>query len=259
MSQYPFQYPPGPHPQASDPFAALLAPARRAAILMFILGGCSMLCGACAGIFSLLDLSHLPQAQMDQLKASEAAIHAQMPGVTLQGLMGFIGIVTLVLGVLLIAIAFFVRRGTRGGAIAGMCLVGPVMAYLLFDFFAVAMSGAQAAAGLVFLILPLGACVLLLTWLIQAFRNAAHLPGVQAQYQAQYQQYQQQAMMYGHVGGIAPPPSGQYGGPGGTGYGAPPMGFAPGQGTPWQQPNWPLQPPPPPPPPPGTIPPKSNE
>jgi hypothetical protein len=206
-SSYPSPYaPPDPNAGAyygyyyGNPYDQVLRPPRRAGILMFVLGGLLLLCGLACGGVSLLPL--------DQLFAQSGR---QMPaGVTVNVLRiayRLMGVLGLIVGLLITVLGIFVRRANKGAIIAAMLVSGMVI--LGFLFFALAglvsqgMGGSgEAVLGMGLLLVPVLCFVWLLAWLFQAYRAAGQVGLLQAQYQAQYYQYQQQ-QMYG--GGYAAP------------------------------------------------------
>lgn len=231
MSQYPSPYspPPGPYSQGGygygwNPYDQYLAPARRAGVLMIILGALAMTCGTCALGFSYTPTDQLPAEQQEAFRQMEEQV-----GMSLMTYMRWAGAGLMVPGVAFVLIGVWVRRGTRAAIVTAMVAAG--LAVLYFALGSVLMlvrgAGIQACFQLV-LVAPFG---LLIVWLAQAWRYAGALGASQSQYQAQYWQYLQQQQQYGQqypAGGYAPPP------------GQPPI--APG--------GSPLPPPPPPPPPP---------
>lgn len=220
MSQYP-PPPQGPQPPVNfnyyQPVADPLAPARRASVMMFVLGGLAVLAGLCfAGIASQVTadmFAGTPQAaQFEQ-------IESQM-GISLRTLFTIVGVVPLVIGVIFVGLGILVRQGGFGSIITALVLTG--VSGLAMGFFVIAgvfqalLGGNPAAGGAVCVYgVPFLLLLVLFVWLMQAVRAASGVTGAaaaaaQQQYQAQmwaYQQQQQQA--YGQQ--QQPQPPGGYG------------------------------------------------
>jgi hypothetical protein len=215
--------------------AELLAPARRAAVLMFVLGGLILLLGVC-GVASLL----VPQSPEDTRRAQEMISSLGLPTTSLSPeAMRTAGVVEVVLivgvGVVLVALGIAVRRGSRGAMIgsivlSALLLGGSVLTALATGVMAIAAPPiAACACGS---LLPAALLVVLVVWLVQGLRAGGRWKLAQAQYLAQYWQYQQvqaQAQAAGAAYGY------------GYGYGAAPE-KPPEQQQQQQQPS---QPPPP--------------
>ena len=240
MSQYPSPYspytPPGPQDYAyAQPGAAdLLAPAKRAGVMMIVLGSLALTCGMCVLGAAGLPFDELPPEQKDLFRELE-----QQAGMPAKQMLTIYGAGTLVGGGLFLGLGIFVRRGGRGIVIASIVLVSATAIWFVKDLVSMAMLGGPAAAmagGACVSVVQIGLCALLLVWLAQALRAIPHLTAIAQQYQAQYWQYEQQrqAYAYGHgtVPGSAQP----------QGY-APPQGYAAPQGYAPPPPQQPAQPP----------------
>jgi hypothetical protein len=243
-----------------NPYDAMLSPARRSAVVMWVLGCMAILFGVCSGFmgFMFANVEQFPPESQQQVHIAEQQLQSKYPGVSPAALLGVAAFLTLGIGLTLVISGFFVRRGGRGAAIFGLWVAIPMIMYLVLNLLkGISGGGLEAGSAVVMMALPIALSAMLVRWLFQAARNAGRLQQLQSQYQAQYYQYQQQAAAYGQGQPSTPQqqpyPSqgaygGGYGGGQGGGYSAPPQsGFVPGQGTQWQQPNWPLQQPPAPP------------
>jgi hypothetical protein len=208
MSQYPSPYQVPYTPGYSyDPAAALLAPARRAAILMFVLGGIGLLCGGCLGTFTLF----VPMDQIvRQIKLPPNDL--QMPPEQIVKFALVISaIMMLAQAIVTIVLAFFVRRGGIGAVATAIVLCALVL--LVLAIRAIAMVAQLASGGLsigeiLITIALIALYALLATWLIQAARASSSIRALRLQYQSQYWQQQQQAQMgYGIQQPPPPPPT----------------------------------------------------
>ncbi len=194
MSQYPSPYYP---PNVSLNYAAppdLLAPARRASVLMWILGPLGMLLGTCFISMPMI-LRAAPGPQADQMRQqfSEAA-HAPIDVV-----FPVAGVICLIPSVLLIVLGFFVRRGRRGPTLSASILVGLMTGYWLINTVAGLFSQRLDAKSGFAICMGLGIVSvfgLLLSWLVAAFRVSGKVATAQQQYAAQYWQYQQNMQAY---------------------------------------------------------------
>jgi hypothetical protein len=216
------QYPPSPYttPNAYpanygfDPMGAYLAPGRRASLMMFIMGGLGFACGICMGLVGAFApvATLLQQGGMDLAQFGDVG----MPPEQFLKIMYIVGGgMALLASLILIVLGFFVRRGSMVATIIAIIICGLGSLFLLVNTFTglfeiVRQHSPQAALGLLFVLIALGAFVVLLTWLVQAARGASALHTARAQYQMQYWQYMQQQQMYmqqaGHGYAQAPPP-----------------------------------------------------
>jgi hypothetical protein len=196
----PYPYPPYPSPYAPPQAAAyyaqppaetLLAPARRAGILMIVLGALMFLFAACVAVIGAL----IPNMRTQpEIQDAIAKLEAQLGGqVSVQTLFVVMGVVLTVISVLYIVAGAFARRGGMGAAVTSLVLASLVLLYLVFNGVgSLLMPGGAGAA--CFSLLIAGIHVLLVVWLIQAIRASTRvklLQMQQAQYAAQYWQYQQ--------------------------------------------------------------------
>jgi type II secretory pathway pseudopilin PulG len=240
LSQYPSPYPPqqpqqppwyGGPPQSPED---LRAPARRAGILMIVLGVLGVIAGLCMAGFSAFIGSG--QAATDpQFREMQAQIQEieSKAGVSAQTIFLVMGTVPLAVGALMGGLGFFVRGGGLVPVVLAMVLDGLLV--LMFVFFVLAGLIQGAAGGNAQLLLgtvcmygiPLVMVILLFVWLIQALRASSKIELARQHQQGQMWRYQQQQQAYRQPG--AGPLSGQ--------------GPAPGQG-PVQGPGWPTAPPP---------------
>jgi hypothetical protein len=233
LSQYPSPYSPPPYspgfgntPPGPDP----LGPARRAAILLFVLGAFGMLLGLCFGPMVWV----LP---IDQAFAQSGVRPPEnLPsGVTLLQTLRIAYTVVLVVmflaGAMFTLLGFFVRRGSRRATITACVFSG--LALLWFGLNAagslvMGLSGnPMAFLGTAMNLVPFGLFGLLLSWLLQVLKR---LPQMQLARQQQEYYYQQQAQ-YPQMQQPYPqaPPGSGYGPPAGYGQeqAAPQWGQAP--------------------------------
>lgn len=197
----------GPLP-AGDP-GDLLAPARRASTLMFVLGGLALLAAGCTGMMAAANpFEQMPPEQLEavrraeaQLKMSARTMMAVSAGVMLVGAGGYL------------AMAAWVRRGGSSAVITALvvtALVTFLMAVNTLSGVAQAGAGPEMAMSACVLLLATGACGLLLYWLFQAAKAAKAVDAARQQFAAQFWQSRQQQAAYGQV----PNPSGPYAVPG---------------------------------------------
>ncbi|HSV14434.1 MAG TPA: hypothetical protein VLI90_09250 [Tepidisphaeraceae bacterium] len=208
MSQYPSpyspppQYPGGYYPAPPDP----LAPAKRASLMMFILGPLVILAGTCLSLFA----SALNQVtlQPDQQQAIDQV--EKTTGVPAHTLFMAAGVVMFVVGLLIVVLGLFVRRGGMGATITSCIVTALILLWLGMNLLGAALHpmGASAGLGICF---GVGIFILfggLLALLVAAARAARGVAAGQQQLQAQYWQYQQNMQSYGgyHAPMTPPPP-----------------------------------------------------
>lgn len=206
----PYQLPYGqPYGVGQAPDA--LSPARRASLLMFILGGLTLLGSLCCGLVGAMIpnlIAEQPEIMQDiQLPVEVTPNVLQIVMIVLAALIFLYGVLTLVL-------ANFVRRGSKGATITAMILAVLVILYLTLNAVTAAVTqGPRAAGGLCAIVIPAAIHILLLVWLVQAlksipaFRAAQDYQARYWDYVRQYQAWQQQQQM--QQGAQPPPPPGQ--------------------------------------------------
>ena len=217
MSNYPLPpTPPGPFgsnfghypPGAPDGFA----PARRAAIMLWIFGGLGMLCGLCfVGAFSLLPHDQLVEAVHNGMANQPNDPFSQTPVETMILGVKVLGTLAVIVAGTMVASAFGVYRGNRAAIVIALipcCLVLLGCALQLLLSLLLLAKGALAPAILNFVVYGFIAVVFGLTvrWLIQGFSGAAKASEEQLRQMQHwyYQQQQQQAAGYGYGTQAAP-------------------------------------------------------
>jgi hypothetical protein len=208
----------------------LLAPARRAGLLMIVLGVLVALMGACnGGSAALITPEQVTeqQATMRELGVPDSPIKPETQRI---GTM-ILGGLTLLVGILFVVNGVYVRGGRPRAITTGLCLTGAVTLLVggLFLMCLIALLVAPVVAGamLCVLAIPLGLLVWLLIWLIGAARNNSQLSYLRQQYQAQFYQYQHNQQAYAAYAGGLPYPAAGY-----SPVGYPPAGYGPGYGQP---------------------------
>jgi len=188
-------------PQQQDP----LAPARRASVLMFILGGLIVLPSFCCGAMGLA----LPGMMAQQPGLFSEMSAAGMTPEALQVTLVVVAGVALFIGVAMIVLGRFVRGGGIGPVVTSIVLVALIAIYLLLNGLGAVvlpnMTPPQKVLGCAMSVFGLAILGVLLLWLIQAAKAASRVATMKSQYQQQYWQYQQQQQMY-QSGYVAPPP-----------------------------------------------------
>jgi hypothetical protein len=217
-----------------------LAPAKRASVMMFVLGSMMLLCGLCTGTMAAMPL--------EQIAAQRGQMPSLPPGMTMETVRKafmLAAFVTLPLGLLEIIVGVFVRRGGAGAAVFGIVLASLMILYFAANVFFSVMQ--HAVGGVLLAAIIAGLFVLQLVFCVQSSRAASQIGQMQAAYQAQYWQYmQQQAYNTGGGGAAAYNPSA--GGYNQGAYNAPPAPPPP-QPPGASQGGWQWSAPPPPPPP----------
>jgi hypothetical protein len=214
MTQYPST--PPPYGYGYDPYqqqqSDALAPARRAALMMFLLAGMMLLCGVCVGAFAMT----VPMERL--LQESGITLPQQPPpGMSVGELMriGYmvIAVGSLLAGIIVVVLGVFVRRGGMGAAVASIVVVSLM---LLVAGLSVVVSLPQMAQqpsailGICVVLVPVALMVGALITLVQAAKAASSVNAMKQQYQFQTWQYQQQQQAYNQGGYAMPqPPPGQ--------------------------------------------------
>src|SRR5262245_46932126 len=134
MSQYPSPYPGPtayyPAPYTNELSLRYLAPARRASVLMFVIGGLGICCGVCCGLVGqiapvaqIIQHSGIDLSQLDQAGISPTTFVRIIYGVMAGG--------TLVVSILFITLATFVRRGSTAAIITSIVLSAIALLFML--------------------------------------------------------------------------------------------------------------------------------
>jgi hypothetical protein len=208
---YPSDVQPGAYPPyyaAQHAYPSLiqaLAPARRSAVLQWVLGGLFFLFGGCLGGFGAAVPKMRKQPELEpifrQLEAQSISPSAYL--IAAGVVIGAVALGYIVLG-------FFTRRGGLGAIVTSIVLTSLVALYLgLSSVAALFMQGGPAGACMVAPVLALH--VLLLVWLIQAARASAIVRAMRFAPSVGY--WPQQAPVYGYdpyAYGV-PAPRGGYG------------------------------------------------
>ncbi len=213
MSLDPSPYAPPPFPPRhgyssgpNDPLAA----AKRAGTLMLVIGGLILLLGACNTITSLI----VPPQEMFQRQTAmfhNPAGQLQMSPETYRAIALAMDFATVLIGAVFIALSVGVRRGGVGSAIAAMVLDGFLILLGGLGALVCVVVGLASPPFFAVACLPGGGFALalwLMIWLVAAARGISTAAAMQAQYAAQYWQYQQSAQTPGGYGySPFPPPS----------------------------------------------------
>jgi ABC-type transport system involved in multi-copper enzyme maturation permease subunit len=130
------------------------------------------------------------------------------------GIVLAVAVLSGVVGLVLIGLAFAVYRGSRAGIIAAIVICALALLYAMVNVIVISVAGGTVAGGL-----PAVACSLilqtvpplwLLIWLVSALQSTGQLQLAQSQYQAQYWQYLQRQQAYQQhppqPPGSSPPP-----------------------------------------------------
>ncbi|MGH7214155.1 MAG: hypothetical protein ACREIT_05275 [Tepidisphaeraceae bacterium] len=213
MSQYPPPYSSGyypGYPPASDP----LAPARRASILMFILGGLMFVCGTCAGFASTVSQADLPAEQASAFQQVETEL--ARAGLTFRQAAIAFAILALAPGLSLIVLGYFVRSGGIVSIVLSLLVSFGLTLLIGFLVVSAAASGLgggrpELVVGLFVWAVPLALLVLLDVLLVQAARRTGQVEVMRQQQSTQWWQYQQQQAAYQqgayqYPGAVPPPP-----------------------------------------------------
>jgi len=201
MSQYqpPYYQPPYVPPNVVPyygPPIDPLRPARRASVLMFIVGPLLLACGVIVSSMRWV----IPNVPPDQFRQ----LFQQMQSMSHLSVEEFLsdifreGVVITVIGLGYIVLAVLVRRGGRVPAILASMMTGLVLLSIAGGIlFSITMLG--SVQGVCQLVMQLAIAAVfgsLMYLLIQAARASSGIKSAQQRYQAQYWQYQQNMQAY---------------------------------------------------------------
>jgi hypothetical protein len=192
--------------------ADLLAPARRASVMMFILGPIMLLCGASVMVLgamfpTILNMAPPAQAAQLQQQMTQALQNTQVTQGMLVAIIMVQGALILIPGIALTVLAFFVRRGGKLSIILSLVVAGLVILFSAYSGLSALLHPAEGAGGVCFSVIVIAAFVTLFIWLLSAVRSSGSISLAQRQYQAQYWQYQQNMQAYQAYAQGAPPQS----------------------------------------------------
>jgi hypothetical protein len=197
MSMYPQPYYAPQMPQYYGAPVDALRPARRASLLMFIIGGFMILMSTC--IFcSPMIVNAFRGPQADQARAT---VEAGSPW-SFNATCYVEGAITGIPALGFIVFGIFVRRGGRTSTIISCVLVGLLSLFLAASTLSnlVMMGDPTHAFGACFGAICCAFTILQFVWLIQAAMASGKVGLAQQQYAAQYWQYQQTMQAYAKAG-----------------------------------------------------------
>jgi hypothetical protein len=184
----------------------LLRPAKRAGLLMIIIGAVTVMLAMCmVGVGQLLKSMAVPPELAAQIQQLESK------GITVGEYFAVVGGIFLIFAIAEIVLGIFVRLGKTIAIILSMIGTSIVLILLaLTILFAIlgslSQAGPQMIFGAILWFVPLVLLGLQLMWLIGASRGNSRVALAQQQYQAQYWQYQQNMQAYSGYGQLPPPP-----------------------------------------------------
>jgi len=195
MSQYPSPYQPPTFDYRSYMPAApdLLAPARRAGTMMFVIGGLILLLGGCIAAMSRA-LPGLPmQAEQEQVMTNlEQTTHLAR-----ETFFAIVGIAIMVPGALMIFLGFFVRRGGLWSSVLSIILTVLLLLWFVLNVVGGIATGSGNPAGMMcFGLIAVAALGPLLAAQFAAARAAPKITVASQQYAMQYYQYMQNMQAY---------------------------------------------------------------
>ena len=207
----PYQPPTPPNfPGGFDPYnPGPLLPARRASVLLYVLGALGILSAACC-IGSGVMLPRMLADKPDMFRE----LQQQMPGVTTEFIrtaLFIFGALTLLAAMGMIVLAPFVRQGSKGATIGAMILAIGAALFLVVQLIgALVRPSAQGFMGACMMLVPLVLFASLIVCLIQALGSSGRVEALRQQYAQQYWQsaYQQQMYRAGGGSGAIPPHAG---------------------------------------------------
>ncbi len=219
------------------------AAGRAAAIWQIILGSILLLIGTCVGAFALMPEDIWEQVMHQQQSSLPEIGNTSLHAIRLMFMAS--SVVFFSVGVLLLVLAIFVRRESRGAIIASIVIAGLFGSFMLTNFLSAVsnLSNPMTFLPVLMFLAILALNVITILNLVKAMRSSGSAQA-QAMQQAYYWMQQQQQA--------------------GAGYGQGPAGYGYGYGYGYGQNPTPQAPPPPPPPqpqqapPPPQIPPPSS-
>jgi MFS family permease len=205
VSQPPNQPPPFPTPYEPPGFVdyrnapappELLALGRRASVVMFILGGLALLCGALffAATSRLPDVAQLESAGM---KLPDTTGTPYTPAQVLHAMFLVVAVGMALVGAAYIVLGLLVRRGGRIAAMLGIGLTGLAVGWVLLNGISVFFVGGNIATGIcgiAFAGVMVPVLITLIKWLAQSLPAARQLAAYRQHWalQQMYLYHQQQ-------------------------------------------------------------------
>jgi hypothetical protein len=196
MSQYPSPYSAPVYTPTYGMFPDVLAPARRAGILLIVLGSLMFIYALCnGGSTAILSTEEMRKVQQDFSAVGESPFS---PETMRKATVIFSGVVA-VLAIGFIFCGVLVRRGNGPATVTALVLNSIILLVsLLFlvGTIVVALAVPLMLVASCFILAAVALFALGEFWLVQALKVPAQLAAMQQQYQMQMWHYQQQAQMY---------------------------------------------------------------
>jgi hypothetical protein len=170
----------------------LLAPARRAGVLMIVLGALIAMLGTCNGASAYVMTPEQYAEQQAAMKATGLPESPQLDMQMMHRMTIVMGAVTLVVGLAMVVDGVQVFRGSRIAVNIGLFLAGGLTLLLGLMTLVMLLGGLMAPMMFAFacvFALPTGMFVWLMYWLYAAAKNNSRLAMVRQQYQQQFAQY----------------------------------------------------------------------
>lgn len=206
----PYPYPPQPEggyapqygflPYYMTPPEELLAPARRASLLLFVLAGLLLLTMTCIGASAMTSTEDAFRQMIEEMRRVNPQAAAVYTPRLLRILQGTVAVVAGVTAVVAIILALVVRGGGRAATITALVLV--ILATGIVALLVLASLAAGPGAFLtsfLLMLLPLVLLGMTISFLVKAIRAAGHVDAARQQMlmahhqQMAYYQAQQQA------------------------------------------------------------------
>lgn len=203
----PYAQQPGYLPYGTAVAEDFRAPARRASVLMFVLSALMFLFAGCMGIAGNYPLEKLPAETRDVMNQLDKQMLTETGVGISTALKIFTGLI-LAPSVIMVMLAIFVRSGKRGWVVASLVLSLLILGVLALQMLGGLSRGQGGVANLCMLLVPASLFVLLIVWLLQAYKaagRAAVLPTVGYPAYPQAGPYQMPQTPYGYGYGYGPP------------------------------------------------------
>ena len=195
-------------PYYLTPPDALLGPARRASLMLFLLGGLLLLATTCAGVSVVGETDEMlikGIEDMRQVSPEAAAVYTPRLLRTVQGAMA---VIIGLLGVTAIILAVVVRSGSRASSVTALVLVVlPTLGTILLLLLSLLGGPTTFATSLLILFIPLALSGMTIAFLINAIRAAGQVDAARRQMYAMHQHQQMQYQAYAQSFPQQPPQS----------------------------------------------------
>ena len=184
-------------PYYLTPPEALLGPARRASLMLFLLGGLLLLATTCIGASVIGQTDETLAKALDDMKQVSPDAAAMYTPKMLRSVQGAMAVMIGLLGITAIILGVVVLSGSRASAITALVLVLlPTLGVALFTLVTLVGGLGMFVAVAALMLIPFALSAMTISFLIGAIRAAGQVDAARRQMRAMHQHQQMQYQAY---------------------------------------------------------------